>query len=42
MLSARANGILFTIPPNGRPAGQGEDVVRDLLDLGAPVIGIVS
>jgi hypothetical protein len=42
MLSARADGILFTVPPNGRPAGKGEAVVRDLLDLGAPVIGIVS
>jgi hypothetical protein len=42
MLSARADGILFTVPPSGRPAGKGEDVVRDLLDLGAPVIGIVS
>jgi hypothetical protein len=42
MLSARADGILFTIPQNGRPAGRGEDVVRDLLELGAPVIGIVS
>lgn len=42
MLSARADGILFTVPPTGRPAGQGEEVVRDLLDMGAPVIGIVS
>ena len=42
MLSARADGILFTVPPNGRPAGKGEEVVRDLLDMGAPVIGIVS
>jgi hypothetical protein len=42
MLSARADGILFTVPPGGRPAGKGEEVVRDLLDMGAPVIGIVS
>jgi len=42
MLSARADGILFTVPPVGRPAGKGEEIVRDLLDLGAPVIGIVS
>jgi hypothetical protein len=42
MLSARADAILFTVPPNGRRTGNGEEVVRDLLDLGAPVIGIVS
>jgi hypothetical protein len=42
MLSARADAILFTVPSSGRPAGKGEEVVRDLLDLGAPVIGIVS
>ena len=42
MMSARADAIFFTVPPNGRPAGEGETVIRDLLDLGAPVVGIVS
>jgi Mrp family chromosome partitioning ATPase len=42
MLSARADAILFTVPPSGCRAGHGEEVVRDLLDMGAPVIGIVS
>ncbi len=42
MLSARADAILFTMPRNGRANLQAEDTVRDLLDLGAPVIGIVG
>ena len=42
MLSARADAILFTLPRQGRPNPQGEAVVRELLDLGAPVIGIVG
>ena len=42
MMSARADGILFTVPPTGRFTGNGEEVVRDLLEMGAPVIGIVS
>ncbi len=42
MMSARSDAILFTIPPHGRATGKGDDVVRDLLELGAPVIGIVS
>jgi Mrp family chromosome partitioning ATPase len=42
MLCARADGILFTVTPSDRPSSRGEDVVRDLLDMGAPVIGIVS
>ncbi|MCA9148047.1 MAG: hypothetical protein KDA92_02045 [Planctomycetales bacterium] len=42
MMSARADGILFTVPPTGRFTGNGEEVVKDLLGMGAPVIGIVS
>jgi hypothetical protein len=42
MLSARADAILFTLPRNGRTSGQAEDVVRELMELGAPVIGIVG
>ncbi len=42
MLSARADGILLTVLPTGRLSGSGAEVVRDLLDLGALVIGIVS
>jgi Mrp family chromosome partitioning ATPase len=42
MLSARADAILFTLPRSGRSNTQGEEVVRELLELGAPVIGIVG
>lgn len=42
MLSARSDAILFTVPPTGRVGGNGDDVVRDLIELGAPVVGIVG
>ena len=42
MLSARAEGILFTAPKNAKKRGHGEEIVAELLDMGAPVIGIVG
>ncbi|MCA9218456.1 MAG: hypothetical protein KDB27_35550, partial [Planctomycetales bacterium] len=42
MLSARAEGILFTAPKNAKKRGRGESIVEELVDLGAPVIGIVG
>lgn len=42
MLSARAEGILFTAPKNAKKKGRGEEIVSELMDLGAPVIGIVG
>lgn len=42
MLCARADGILFTIPSTVRPSKRGEEVVRDLVEMGAPIIGIVN
>jgi hypothetical protein len=42
MLSARAEGILFTAPKNAKKNGRGEEIVTELIDLGAPVIGIVG
>jgi Mrp family chromosome partitioning ATPase len=42
MLAARADGILLTVPESGTASGSGDEVVRDLLNLGAPVIGIVG
>ncbi|MEZ6118361.1 MAG: hypothetical protein R3C28_17585 [Pirellulaceae bacterium] len=42
MLAARAEGVLFTVPKNGQHRGNGEDVVRELVNLGAPIIGVVG
>lgn len=42
MLSSRADGILFTAPADVKNSNRGDQVVRELADLGAPIIGIVS
>ena len=42
MLSARAEGILFTAPKNAKKRGRGEEIVAELIDMGSPVIGIVG
>jgi hypothetical protein len=42
MLSSRADAILLTVPKNARRSEQGDEVVRELVSLGAPVIGIVG
>ena len=42
MLSSRADGILFTAPPDSKSSKRSDLVVQELAELGAPIIGIVS
>jgi Mrp family chromosome partitioning ATPase len=42
LLAARADGMLFTIAPNAPVSSKGHEVIQDLMDLGAPVMGLIG
>jgi Mrp family chromosome partitioning ATPase len=42
LLAARADGMLFTVSPNSPISNRGHEVIQDLLDLDAPVMGLIG
>ncbi len=42
LLAARADGMLFTVAPNTSISARGHEVIQDLIDLEAPVMGLIS
>ena len=41
-LAARADGMLFTVSPNTPISSRGHEVIQDLIDLEAPVMGLIG
>jgi hypothetical protein len=42
LLAARADGMLFTVAPNTPISNRGHEVIQDLIDLDAPVMGLIG
>jgi Mrp family chromosome partitioning ATPase len=42
LLAARADGMLFTVAPNSPISNRGHEVIQDLIDLDAPVMGLIG
>lgn len=42
LLAARADGMLFTVSPNTPISSRGHEVIQDLIDLEAPVMGLIG
>jgi uncharacterized protein involved in exopolysaccharide biosynthesis len=42
LLAARADGMLFTVAPNSPITNRGHEVIQDLIDLDAPVMGLIG
>ncbi len=42
LLAARADGMLFTVSPNTPISSRGHEVIQDLIDLDAPVMGLIG
>ena len=42
MLAARADGMLFTVQPNSPVPSHGYEVLQELIDLEAPVMGVIG
>ena len=42
MLAARADGIVFTVNQDSVNAAYGNEVIGDLLELGAPILGVAE
>jgi Mrp family chromosome partitioning ATPase len=42
LLAARADGMLFTVSPNSPISNRGHEVIQDLIDLDAPVMGLIG
>lgn len=42
LLAARADGMLFTVSPNTPISSRGHEVIQDLIDLNAPVMGLIG
>jgi hypothetical protein len=42
LLAARADGMLFTVSPNSPISSRGHEVIQDLIDLDAPVMGLIG
>lgn len=42
LLAARADGMLFTVSPSSPISNRGHEVIQDLLDLDAPVMGLIG
>ena len=42
LLAARADGMLFTVAPNTPISSRGHEVIQDLIDLDAPVMGLIG
>ncbi|HXY33764.1 MAG TPA: hypothetical protein VEI07_06015 [Planctomycetaceae bacterium] len=42
LLAARADGMLFTVAPNTPITNRGHEVIQDLIDLDAPVMGLIG
>ena len=40
--AARADGMLFTVSPNSPISNRGHEVIQDLIDLDAPVMGLIG
>lgn len=42
LLAARADGMLFTVSPSSPISNRGHEVIQDLIDLDAPVMGLIG
>ncbi len=42
LLAARADGMLFTVSPSTPISNRGHEVIQDLIDLDAPVMGLIG